>query len=396
MKFLKISFKVIVYGFALIGVILTAGFFAVKYNLTNVVAVVDKNSDAYQAAAQNFSYAGLSTTGSSSVATSSGDSLENINNKMAELNSSSQELANLKVKKIQELCQLDVVGKIYPVNARNIILAYQSGASQWSFDQMILALSLRAGNDSEFSNKIKACLNLKDGNYNEAQIISLFKDASSSNAFPWANDESWDVVTAAILKDEVAIKRAAADAGINPRLIVADLVVEQLRLYNTQREFYEKFFKPLQILANANKMAWGVMAIKEATAIDIENNLKNKNSFFYLGPQYENILDFVNTPDVAKARYDRLTNPKDHYYSYLYGALLIKQVINQWENKGYNISNRPELIATLFNIGFMKSSPKDNPQVGGSIITLDNVDYTFGSLAHEFYYSNLIPNFPMN
>jgi len=396
MKFLKIAFKIIVYGFALIGVILTAGFFAVKYNLTNVVAVVDKNSEAYSAAATNFSYANLSVNTNTSATSSADNSLEAINNKMAELNSSSQELANLKIKKIQELCQLDVVGQMYPVNAKNIIAAYRSGASEWSFDQMILALSLRAGNDSEFSNKIQACLNLKDANYDETQIMDSYQDASSSNAFPWANDESWDVITAAILKDESSIKRAAADAGVNPRLIVASLVVEQLRLYNTQREFYEKFFKPLQILANANKMAWGVMAIKEATAIDIENNLKNHNSSFYLGPQYENMLDFVNTPDVAKARYNRLTNPKDRYYSYLYGGLLIKQLISQWADKGYDISKRPELIATLFNIGFMKSLPKDNPQVGGSIITLDNVDYTFGGLAHEFYYSNLIPNFPMN
>jgi len=395
MKFIKIAFKLIVYGFALIGVVLMAGFFAVKYNLTNVVAVVDKNSSEYQAAVNNFSYSNLQQENKAAELQYSNDSLAEINRRISQLHNSSQELAALKIQKIQELCQLDVVGKMYPVNARNIILARQAGISVWSYNQMILALSLHAGVDSEFSNKIKACQNLSDADYNETQLADLYKEAAGANAFTWANAESWDIITAAILKDEAVIKRAAADAGVSPRLIVSILVVEQLRLYNTQREFYEKFFKPLQILANANKMAWGVMAIKEATAIDIENNLKNKNSSFYLGPNYENVLNF-STGDIAKDRYNRLTNPKDHYYSYFYGALLIKQIITQWENKGYNIANRPELIATLFNIGFMKSSPKDNPQVGGSIITLDDIDYTFGSLSHEFYYSNLIPQFLLN
>ncbi len=395
MKYLKITFKIIICGFALIGFALTAGFLAVKYNLTNVTATVDKNSAQYQNAANDFAYSDLHITTPNSDPKNSGDSLDEINKRISQLHDSSQELAALKLKKIKELCQINVVGQTYSRNAGSIIAALNSGVTDWSFSQMILALSLRAGSNSEFNNKIKNCLSLTDGDFNETAIINTYKDAGGANAFSWANGDSWPVITAAILKDEAVIKRAAADAGVAPRLIVAELVVEQLRLYNTQREFYEKFFKPLQILANANKMAWGVMAIKEATAIDVENNLKNKNSSFYLGASYENVLN-LSSNDVAKERYDRLTDPKNHYYSYFYGGLLIKQLISQWENKGYNIANRPELVATLFNIGFMKSAPKNNPQVGGSTIPLDGVDYTFGSLAHEFYYSNLIPEFPMN
>ena len=91
------------------------------------------------------------------------------------------------------------------------------------------------------------------------------------------------------------------------------------------------------------------MAIKEKTAIQIENNLKDKNSPYYLGSNFENILDF-KTADHSKERYERLTNEHDHFYAYLYGALYIKQVEAQWQASGFDISQRPEIIATLFNI----------------------------------------------
>ncbi|MEI6353078.1 MAG: hypothetical protein WCO35_04055, partial [Candidatus Nomurabacteria bacterium] len=76
------------------------------------------------------------------------------------------------------------------------------------------------------------------------------------------------------------------------------------------------------------------------------------------------------------------------YYSYLYTAIFIKQIEKQWGDRGYPISDRPEITATLFNLGFKHSEPKDNPEVGGSDIKVGEKTYTFGGLAFEFYYSN--------
>lgn len=128
------------------------------------------------------------------------------------------------------------------------------------------------------------------------------------------------------------------------------------------------------------------MSIKEAMAIKVEQNLKDKNSAFYLGPEYENILDFKTT-NHEKERYDRLADEKNHYYSYLYGGLIIKQISNQWQRAGFNISSRPEILATIFNIGLQNSNPKSEPLVGGSKIEINGNEYVFGSLAYEFYYS---------
>ncbi|PIT95343.1 hypothetical protein COT98_00225 [Candidatus Falkowbacteria bacterium CG10_big_fil_rev_8_21_14_0_10_39_9] len=392
MKVLKIILKIIVYVFAVVGFILTAGFFAVKFNLTTVVAVVDKNNDKYQEASLKFSEIEEYQLATSSVCSTSTLAIDDLERQIVDLNNTSQQLSGLKLRKLRNLCKISVIGEVAPVNAKNILEVYKKNASEWLFNQMVLAVSLRLENNADWQSRLNDCDTAESISLSESEIIKKYETATGQNIFPWSNTESWSVVERAVLKDEAVIKKVAAELKVDSRTIVSILIVEQLRLYNTQREYFEKFFKPLEILANANKMAWGVMAIKEMTAIDVEANLKNANSAFYVGAEFRHLLDF-KTNDIARERYDRLTNSRDHYYSYLYGGLLVKELTAQWEKSGYNIARRPELISTLFNIGFTRSKPKDNPQVGGSIINISGADYTFGSLSHEFYYSGLLPQF---
>jgi len=65
----------------------------------------------------------------------------------------------------------------------------------------------------------------------------------------------------------------------------------------------------------------------------------------------------------------------------------MKQMKVQWEKAGFPIDERPEILATLFNVGYEQSQPKSNPRVGGSSITINEKIYSFGSIAYEFYYS---------
>lgn len=391
-KILSIIFKVLVYSFALVGFILTAGYAAVSLNLTEVSGIIDRHSDQYQAAAAAYgtSFAGLPAAAVTS--TPSDLPLSEIDQQLASLGTASERLQYLKAKKIKELCKIEAIGQRAPVNAKNILAARRQDPSDWVFNQMVLAVSLRLESDQAFQSLLSACDQATAFHSDEEALRAQYENASSTNLFAWANGEQWPVVAKAILKDEATIKLAAQKLGVEPRLLVSILIVEQLRLYYTQREFYEKFFKPLSILANANKMAWGVMAIKEKAAVDIESHLSDPQSGFYLGPDNAHLLDF-STSDPAKERYERLT-AKDHYYSYLYGATLIREAIEQWKKQGYDISRRPEILATLFNLGLDKSVPKAQPQVGGSTIDIYGQTYTFGSLAHEFYYSNLLPEFP--
>lgn len=206
---------------------------------------------------------------------------------------------------------------------------------------------------------------------------------------PWQSSEEWKVMEEAIRRDEAVIKRAAADAGVPARLIVANLVSEQLRLFFTEREAYKKWFYPLKILGPQSQFSWGVMGMKEETAIQVEQNLKNPSSPFYLGAAYESRLDF-KTSDISGERYARMTDQYDHYWSYLYAGLYLKQIETQWERAGFPIDDRPDILSTLYNIGFRYSVPKADPQVGGAAITVPGGTRSFGRLAGEFYESDLL------
>ena len=68
-------------------------------------------------------------------------------------------------------------------------------------------------------------------------------------------------------------------------------------------------------------------------------------------------------------------------------CLNIKQIKVQWERAGFPISDRPEILATLYNVGFEVSVPKANPVVGGSTVMIRQKPYSFGAIAFEYYYS---------
>jgi hypothetical protein len=221
--------------------------------------------------------------------------------------------------------------------------------------------------------------------FHETNDPSQLKTTTKS-VFEWMNINEWQDFKLAVAKDKHLIDSAAMMTGVEPRLIVAMLVGEQIRLFNSSREAYKKWIGPLKILSVETTFSLGVTGIKVPTAQTIERNLKDSTSIFYLGKKYEHLLDF-KTNNIAQERFQRLTSYKNHYYSYLYAALNVKQIMVQWERSGFPISNRPEILATLFNIGYEVSVPKENPVVGGSGINIKGKRYSFGAVAYEFYYS---------
>ena len=68
----------------------------------------------------------------------------------------------------------------------------------------------------------------------------------------------------------------------------------------------------------------------------------------------------------------------------------------QWRRSGYDIVNRPDILFTLFNLGFQASKPGPEPKCGGSHITVHDQIYTFGVICNDFYFSGeLAEQFPM-
>jgi hypothetical protein len=281
-------------------------------------------------------------------------------------------------------CKIEIITEKYPENGEAILKAYKTTQSVELAAKMIFVFNLK-NTDAVLKNEIANCSRKTD------QDLKMVAGSQSINQinpdiYAWTNTDEWPVIVDALTKEQSAINRAAQAAQIEPRLLVVPIVVEQLRLYFTQREYFQKFFKPFKILGVTTQMAMGVMSIKERTAIQIENYLKDQNSPYFPGEDYKHLLDFKTT-HISEERFNRLTNSKDQYYSYLYGALFIKEVQTQWAKAGFQITNRPEILTTVYNLGFEHSDPKSNPKIGGSTLNIGGVSYTFGGLGAEFYYS---------
>lgn len=207
----------------------------------------------------------------------------------------------------------------------------------------------------------------------------------------WTETREWDVVAGGLSKDATLISRVANETGVSPRLIAAVVVPEQIRFFSSNREVFKRYFEPLKILGSLSKFSLGVSGIKQETAAQIEAHATNPNSPFYPGEGYAELLAYPEGVDRDTALFNRLTDEKDHYYSYLYTAIFIKEIESQWQRAGYDLNDQPDIVATLFNIGFSNSKPNANPQVGGTRITVGGFDYTFGELSGLFFESEQLP-----
>jgi len=342
----------IVYLFAVIGLVLVAGFFAVKWHWTNVKGVIDLNDREF-----------LNTAANGRV----GDGGQN------------EASSSFAAPELPFSCKLLSLAKYSPRDAKNIIAAYRETGSVNLADRMFTSLAMETATSSPLQGELAAC------DITGAAPI-LDAGPSSTSEYAWVNTPDWQVLSAAIIKDAPVISRVSAETGVEPRLIIAQLISEQLRIYNSERELYKSVFEPLKILGSETQFSLGVTGIKEQTAEQVEQNLKTTTSVYYPGPQYEHLLDF-STGDPNVERVDRITDQHDHYYSYLYTALYLKEVMVQWSTAGFDISTRPEILSTLYNLGFSGSHPNAMPHTGGASITINGRDYTFGSLGYEFYYS---------
>lgn len=284
-------------------------------------------------------------------------------------------------------CQINVLGKYAPITAINIFRTLSKGTDEELIKAMIKTSSRRFENDISFVKSIDNCSRESDA------TVSL-----PMSAYYWADTDEWNLMKEVFIRDQDIIKKAASDAKISPRLILSGVIGEQFRFFSSRRESFKSYFEPLKILATLSNTSYGIAGLKPKTVGIIEANLKDPRSQFYLGPDMASLADYKNVTaeDLEAKRLDRIVDTKNPYYSYLYVGLFMKEISAQWSRAGFDISNRPEILATLYNLGFYYSIPKPDPQVGGTTISINNVDYTFGDLAYEFYYSGELADiFPL-
>ena len=284
---------------------------------------------------------------------------------------------------------LSILRQFYPKNADLIFQAAQHSDRPTAVQEMIYAANMYMQDDDHST----ACQKMMGDvdNILKSKKITPFE----GNVIPWMNDSAWPALKAAILKDSALINEAARLTGVEPRLIVGCLVGEQVRLFNSKREMYKRYLGPMKVLSVQSQFSLGVNGIKDFTAMQVERNLTDTASLFYMGKPYEHILDFQTANHQAE-RVSRLTNYRNHLYSYIYTGCILHQTMLQWRRSGYDIVNRPDILFTLFNLGFAASKPGPDPQCGGSHVTVHDKVYTFGVICNDFYFSGeLAEQFPL-
>jgi hypothetical protein len=231
-----------------------------------------------------------------------------------------------------------------------------------------------------------------------ATATSCIQQGAGGEAVPvcaWNQSEEWATVRSGLQKDQAVINDVSNKTGVPSRLIASAVAPEQLRFFSSNRENYKKYFEPLKILGSMSQFSLGISGIKEETAKSIERYTVDKNSPFYAGHGMADLIAYPASANNSSMLFSRLTDSKNHYYSYLYTAIYIKEIEAQWKSQGYNINQRPDVLDTLFNIGFAQSHPKTNPQIGGTAITLNKTMYSYGELGTDFYMSDeLTKTFP--
>lgn len=348
-------YDIVLYGFALTGVAIIGVWLLYQTGITNNSGAVDKN------------YRYLMSV----------EEMQSLKGKQVSDTVLSEMWA-------EQYAKLIAFSRYYPANARLIMQAAQRSNDPMLVDKMIAAAELYVDEGSGYRRL-------------SGELISRMKNTRQQQGglvVPWMNTVEWEALRASLEHDKSMIAEAGRLTGVEPRMIASCLVGEQIRLFNTKREQIKRYLGPMKALSVQSQFSYGVNGIKLSTAMQVEEHLRDTSSVFYMGPAYEHLLDF-ETDDHVNERYNRLVDYGNHLYSYIYTACILRQTMLQWRRAGYDISERPDILFTLFNVGFSQSEPKANPQCGGSRITVNDITYTFGAIGFDFYYSGeLIEAFP--
>lgn len=358
-KFLKIAYFVVLHLLSAFAFFMIITALAVKFKWTNTSGGVDVNNRYFSELANEYGN---------------------------DQKKSQQDLDNEENLLLQKI---GLLARFKPVDAVKITNAYTVTKDIFIAKRMFDAAALLLKDNAEFTSQLEELKAVKD----------------RKSVFEFSNYEVWQTFCNAVRKDKKAIDSAARIAGVESRMIVMCLVGEQVRMFNASRERFKQYVYPFSSVILPRNRGYGVTSILEHTALRIERQLVDKNSKFYPGDYFYRCL---NTTDAAPGlvvdsiqahqhkTIQRLIMGGDHFYSYLYTAFFIRQLQSHWKREGFDLSYRPEIVGTLFNLGFDKSKPKKNPEVGGSSFLVGDKTYTFGGLCYEFYYSGeMLKDFPI-
>lgn len=182
-------------------------------------------------------------------------------------------------------------------------------------------------------------------------FISLFIIVIASETF----GENPDTTLNKIRNNYKTIKYSSRLFNINSSLLCSVIYTERTLNYNWEDKALD-----IVLAQSGLNSSIGFCQIKVGTAYWIEQQLADTNSLYYCGEQYNKILPISKSLNMILKRLQ-----KDSI-NILYAAAYIKIMELRWEKCGYPISDRPDIIGTLYSTGLFytngrERSPRKNP-----------------------------------
>lgn len=183
--------------------------------------------------------------------------------------------------------------------------------------------------------------------------------------------EAENVVRNELTQKSGLIRQCAEKLEISPRLL-ASVIYTEKRMNVTLVDAFEVLYADL----GANSSI-GLAQIRLTTGKWIIDNAKDSVSNYFIAKRYHRWLPaYRNQADLIRLLKQDSTNC-------LLAAFHIKQIVQRWQKGGYDLSKRPDIIATLYTYGFI------NRETGEEIAPHANPKSNFlGKVANDFYESS--------
>lgn len=219
------------------------------------------------------------------------------------------------------------------------------------------------------------------------QRINTLLHYSSNNLYSYAfsSTEAFSYIWDKLAVDSVdtytsTIDTVSAEFWIDPYLIKAAIMTEQLRWLTTYRGIFKQILASNKYIMVMSQFSYGIWGIKEATALEVEERFSQNDSRLY-----DTFFAYDSTEySSSTQRKARLTDTSNYYYqiAYIAGALSMYQ--HQWQQAGYDISRNSWILLTLYNVWYKEPNP--HPSIWWATLTIGGEKYSFGSLSLMLYY----------
>lgn len=151
-----------------------------------------------------------------------------------------------------------------------------------------------------------------------------------------------EVAQKALSEKAHIIHDAARKVEIDARLL-ACIIYTELRLNVNQLDSYERVFASL-----GYNTSIGLAQIRIETARWIVDNVTDSLSLYSLDPRYHFWLPTYET------RADIIALLENDSTNCLLAAFHLKQIMTRWQEAGFDIGHRPDIMATLYSYGLFR------------------------------------------